>query len=66
VEMNWELYQVWYRLDSYSGWELFGKGGCSLSLAHAIAKSLPMAKVLKLGETPENGGSDSKIDTIGL
>ena len=53
------IYQVWYRLDSYSGWELFANGGCSLSLAQAIAKSLPMAKVLRIGQTPESDNDDS-------
>jgi hypothetical protein len=59
TEMNWELYQVWYRLDSYSGWELFANGGCSLSLAQAIATSLPSAKVLRVGTMPE----DDELDT---
>jgi hypothetical protein len=45
------LYQVWYKLDSHSRWEQF-TGHCPYKMAQAIARSLPVSKVTKLGETP--------------
>jgi hypothetical protein len=54
------LYQVWYKLADFSGWELFSPEPCSFETAQAIARSVPASRIVKSGETPEDDAAENE------
>jgi hypothetical protein len=57
------LYQVWYKLADFSGWELFNPEPCSIETAQAIARSVPASRIVKLGGTPEDAENEPETGT---
>ncbi|MDR1840633.1 MAG: hypothetical protein LBQ86_01745 [Holophagales bacterium] len=44
------IYQVWFKLADFSGWEPFTTELCNYETAHAVARTLPLSKVTRFGE----------------
>ncbi|MDR1841613.1 MAG: hypothetical protein LBQ86_06785 [Holophagales bacterium] len=53
------IYQVWYKLAEFSRWELFNTELCSFDTAQAIARSLPISRVTRFGETHQDVAGES-------